>query len=318
MGALQDHSPGSGIFEIYFLLDFLLWSKTLLQCLDALKVFVYLTFNMFWLIFHFLPFHIHYSTLVGQHSMVWVTLLLPQVANHFIENPRSSCDAETTWPTPTASNLFLWCHHSGGCWFQWLCLPPWQGFQFGHSHLWAQCPEWPHSAWPLGSGVLCSYTQIQVCLVMAHQLILVFLWASTTGICPLKLSLGLAASSACTTPAHPAPPWSCFVPAVASMVNALCSPSVVLPDHGVPNPWVGWLQRVLGLAVLMREGRGYLSLPHSASVHFEEKVSSVANLPWCTCNAGQNLGPVVMPTLFSLSLFLHGLSLHGSWCLFLS
>ena len=105
MGTLQDHSPGSGIFEIYFLLGFLLWSKTLLQCLDALKAFVYLTFNMFWLIFHFLPSHSHYSTLVGQNSMVWVTLLLPQVANHLIENPRSSCDAETTWPTPTLSNL---------------------------------------------------------------------------------------------------------------------------------------------------------------------------------------------------------------------
>lgn len=51
------------------------------------------------------------------------------------------------------------------------CLPPWQGFQFGHSHLWAQRPEWPHSAWLLSSGVY----QIQVCLVMAHQLILVFL-----------------------------------------------------------------------------------------------------------------------------------------------
>lgn len=97
MGALQYHSPGSGIFEVYFLWVFLPWSKTLLQCLDALKAFVYLTFNMFWLILHFLPFHILYSTLVGQNSMVWVTLLLPQVANHLIENPRSSCDAETTW-----------------------------------------------------------------------------------------------------------------------------------------------------------------------------------------------------------------------------
>ena len=63
-----------------------------------------------------------------------------------------------------------------------------------------QCPEWSHSVLLLSSGVLCSYTQIQVCLMTAQQLILGSLLASTAGTCPLKLSLGLTPFSACPPP----------------------------------------------------------------------------------------------------------------------
>lgn len=68
------------------------------------------------------------------------------------------------------------------------------------SSLDTRCPEWSHSALLLSSGVLRSYTWIQVCLVVAQQLILGSLLASTTGTCPLKLSLGLTPFSTCLPP----------------------------------------------------------------------------------------------------------------------
>ena len=54
----------------------------------------------------------------------------------------------------------------------------------------------------------------------------------------------------------------------------------------------------------MGEGHIYLfSFPQSFC-HFEEEVSSFANLPLYTLSAAKNLGLAAMPTLFSLSLFI--------------
>lgn len=159
---------------------------------------------------------------------------MPQVASQLIENPGAAVMPETVThtcclqPVSVVSPTIQEAADSRASVYL-----PGRDFNLGHSYLWAWCPEWPHSAWLLSSAVLCSYAQMQVCLMMAQQLILVFLWTSTAGICALKLSLGLTPLSA---HARPAPPWSCFVPVVASMINLLSNPSVVFPNCGMPNP----------------------------------------------------------------------------------